>query len=177
MPADTYGCSLSSDQQLLIVTTVNKTYLYNFHEEAGQVTLNEIQSQEFVSFNSVFTNNQKYWMLSNYVADQSKTTIFIYKETCARQHNLYYEGSTSTCQECTGVNEGKCLIDSANLCLVNGCHECSATNFCGICEDSTASPNNQGECVCSIFFDKLNPSGKCEPCFIAGCNSCAEGQD
>ena len=44
MPADTYGCSLSSDQQLLIVTTVNKTYLYNFHEEAGQVTLNEIQS-------------------------------------------------------------------------------------------------------------------------------------
>ena len=44
MNSYTYGCSLSSDKRFLIATTSTKTYLYSFHEEAGQVTLNELQS-------------------------------------------------------------------------------------------------------------------------------------
>ena len=72
---------------------------------------------------------------------------------------------------------GHCILLNSFLCEIHGCHECSATNFCGVCEDQTARPNQQGQCVCSSFFQKLNPTGKCEPCFVAGCDSCADGQN
>ena len=59
-----------------------KTYLYSFHEEAGQVTLNEIQSHEFITFTSGWTKNQKFFILSDNGVDENgqySTAIYIYK--------------------------------------------------------------------------------------------------
>ena len=61
-------------------------------------------------------------------------------------------------------------------CYVHGCQECSSDNMCGVCEDATALPRD-GQCVCEKFFEKINADGKCEPCFVAGCNQCAVGQN
>ena len=61
-------------------------------------------------------------------------------------------------------------------CYVHGCQECSSDNMCGVCEDATALPRD-GQCVCEKFFEKINAQGKCEPCFVAGCNECVVSQN